>query len=359
MSGYNATPKVFPAAEMLAIDMAEAFRALSTFNGRIEGCRLFLEDNALKMDPGRVVIGGRLFSFDLPVGETAITIDLPTMSSAGYRFICVICDLTDTNHPVKIDLLTQAQFEAKNTVETNKPYEFNTKSKSIALKWGRVKISTAGVASELDTSTSTYPDYVLKSNANYVDNLASIVDSRWNTFSVWMQRLEKVKHRTAFFRKNNIVANGITIPANSVATFQFRKEYGSKVYIKPDSGDATLPSPSEEAFVYIYPSGGIVPGTGHQGAGPTPSTTKTYYEGTTVVSSLYEEWQNYGVVGTRIENASSGGAQGNNCYVQSTYFATSGSAEYLYVVVKNTSSAQAKIKLTTTCLYIRNIDYPS
>lgn len=352
--------RVWPEKEMRAVDFAELTKALSTFSGIISGCELNIESNALTMKPGKVLILGRLGTFEPDENDTKITITCPQPSAPSTYYVVIVCDLSNDAQPFYVDLKTQSGIGALNTrVAQVTDAEFNILQTGVRyLKIASVTVSTSGVPSNLDKTTSNFPQYARVSNATYVDRLENKVDSRWTVSSAWFQRLERVKHRTAFFRRNDIVANGITIPANSVATFQFRKEYGSQVIIKPSSGDATLPE--HTPFIYINPDGSIVSGSGHQSAGDSPSTTKTYYEGTSVLSSLYEEWQNYGVVGIRIENAS-GGAQANNCCAQSYYMATSGSSgtEYVFVKVKNSASAQAKIKLTVTCLYIRNIDYPS
>lgn len=354
--------RVWPEGEMRAVDMAETLKALSTFSGIIEGCRLDIVNNALVMTPGKVMILGRVGTFEPDEGDTKITITCPNASANNTTYyVVIVCDLNNSSTPFYVDLKTSSQVSALDSrISSGNPdAEFNSRETDVRyLKIASVKVSTTGVPSNLDKTTGNFPQYAIVSNANYVDKLESKVDGRWTISSAWFQRFERTKHRTVFFRKNDIVANGITVPANSVATFQFRKEYDSQVIIKPSSGDATLPN--DKPFIYINPDGSIVSGSGHQSAGPSPSTAKTYYEGTTVLSSLYEEWQNFGIVGIRIENASSGGAQANNCCVQSYYMATTGgAAEYVWVKVKNSASAQAKIKLTVTCLYIRNIDYPS
>lgn len=57
-----------------------------------------------------------------------------------------------------------------------------------------------------------------------------------------------------------------------------------------------------------------------------------------------------GIVGMHLENASSGGTLNTYCAVHSFYL--SGSTAYW--IVKNTSTSQAKIKVTATILYVKN-----
>lgn len=365
MSGYNGDLKVYPATEMLPIDMAEALRAVSNFNGIIQGCRLSIPTGTTKlvMTPGWVLIGGRVGSFSAQEGETTCEIELPTVSSNGTeRFVCIVCDLTNYSQPLYIDILDEAGYNSKNTTG-----DFNQTNGSIALKIGKVTINTSGGATALDVATGRYPDYKIKTGKDYTDTIDTKVDDKWDVTNAWIQYFKKAKHRSAFFRRTGdciITADGLTIPANTTSTFKFRPEYGSQVVIKPASGTPTLPS--NKPYVYINPDGTFVSTSPNQSAGPSPSTTKTYYNDRngnqmSIVSSLYEGQKNCGVVGMKITNAGSGGSQGDKCLPQSWYFGTEGQydTEYLYVKIRNTSSAAAKIRLDVTCLFVQNIDYPS
>lgn len=369
MSGYSGTLKVFPEAEMSAIDMAEALCGVSTFNGILYGCRITVENNGLYMTPGWVIIGGRVGAFEVEDGATKIQIECPQPNTATEYNIVIICDLANALNPFYVDLKTDNFLHHTSTgldvrVGRTTDAEFNAKRGVRYLTLGKVKVSTQGVpdSSTLDLSTATYPDYAYKTNKTYVDALAKTVDNRWLVFQAWNYYFQRAKHRSAFFRNGTIVGDGLVIPANSIGTFQFRKEMYydassqshkvSSVLVK--SGDTTPTGPTDRAYVVIQPDGTII----KQGATPAIPTSKTTYEGTSIVTSLYTENKCVGIVGVAIASASSSGTQADMCVIQS--FGIGGTEDrYTVVKVRNTSSAAAKIKLSVTCLYVQNIDYPS
>ena len=364
--GYTGSLKVYPASEMRAIDMAEALRSVSSFNGIIHGCRLSFASGSsgtLLMTPGWVLIGGRVGVFEAPDNQATITLAPPDVSANNtLRYICIVCDLSNTSNPFYIAFLTNGQYEARNTVDASHP--FNQMNRSIALKIGEVKVDTNGTFHNLDTSTGKYPDYAIKTDQSNVTALTNVVNSRWTTTSNWIDYLNRAKFRSAFFRNGTIVADGLTIPANHTSEFMFRKEYQSLVLIKTGNTDPAVPSGTDagKAYIMINPDGTILSGTGKQSAGTAPSTTKEYYKDssgndTSVVKNFYTEQKNVGIVGVKILNATSGGSQGEKCFAQSYYIGGTND-RYVMLRIRNVSSAAAKIRVEVTCLYVQNIEFP-
>lgn len=371
MSGYNGTLSVYPGHEMKAIDMAEALRAVSTFSGIVNGCRLRIQDNQLQMDPGWVILGGRVGSFEAPEGSPYITIECPQPNVATPYKIVIVCDLrpSATERPFYIDLKTDYYITHNLQNNTTSDDKFNATQKLKYLTIGSVDVSTAGVPSNLDTQTGHFPEYALVSDKTNLDAAAALETRRHKLiWDCWINYLNRAKCRSAFFRTHTAVGDGLTIPANTTATFRFRQEYGSLVLIM--TGDTAPARPQHDPYIILKPDGSVPSIPNAQGAGDAPSTVKQYYadpddptKNTNIVQNFYTGQKNLGITGVTISNPSSGASQVDKCVIQSYGIeqANSGGTmvdRYRMVKVRNTGTAAAKIKLSVTCTYVQNIEFP-
>lgn len=354
------TLKVYPAMEMMAIDMAEALRAAYTFNGIIQGCSVYIENDELRMSPGRIMIGGRLGVFEADSGKTYMTINLPTgHTSQAKRHICVVCDLraTGSANPFYLELLTELQLrDLKDVCATFSDENFNAGSGVRVLDLGYVEVTTGSNPRpvNLNVDASKYPDSVVKTNKNYTDEVSARETSHWETSSAWINYFKIAKHRSAFFRNYTVSADNLTISGGALGTFKLSKEYGAVTVVKPSSGTPALPE--TEPYAYINPSGGAVISSS-KGAKPVvPSPKEDDHK---VPVGLYSQQLNRGIVGIKISNAGSSGSNASSCLVQSYYFDSSDESKGLMtIMIRNIGSSPAKIRLDVTSLFVQNIDYP-
>lgn len=370
MSGYNGNLSVYPGHEMKAIDMAEALRAVSTFSGIANGCRLHIESNSLLMEPGWVILGGRVGSFEQPEGETYITIECPQPSQTTDYKILIVCDLrpTSSTRSFYVDLFTDDEISqlSQHVVSDDK---FNSSQAVKYITIGKVSVSSSGVPSNLDVETGHYPEYAIVSDKRKLEAAAALETRRHKLiWDCWINYLNRAKCRSAFFRMHTAVGDGLTIPAGRTTTFKFRAEYGSLVLVM--TGDTPPARPQHDPYIILKPDGTIPSIANAQGAGDAPPTKKEYYvdpddstKNTNVVQNFYTGQKNLGITGITISNPSSGAAQVDKCVVQSYYIeqATVGSTQvdrYRVVKVRNTGTAPAKIKLSVTCTYVQIIDFP-
>lgn len=384
----RADSRIYPQKEMMAIDMAELMRAALIEDGIIQGCQFHLDGGHLLMTPGRIVIGGRLGVFEADQGESYIDIALPDhtqLTSDAQRFICALYDPRGTNrNKLYIELLNQTDLTGTNGLDNNdmfKPsnsrYDFNAMNYGRYLKLGFVKVrASTGEAYDLDTSVSTYPDSAEKSNENYVKTEITKFKQREDNRLAYLKAADQyntnVRHRSAWFKNDTVVIDGISVAAGKTTTIRVRKEIGGKVYVRPASGTApTIPTNPTFPYTYINHDGGNPISSS---PGPNPRATKqetTYFPGTTqetkVITNTNEVDLNRGIVGVKITNATASGSGATNCVVQSYWVdepTASGSIPasinwqgFMNVVVRNVGSSAAKIKVEITSLYVRNADF--
>ena len=413
----TASDRIFPTREMKAIDMAEVIRAAVIEDGIIQGCRLTNSGGKIWMDPGRVLIHGRLGLFEphpeyvdpqsgttVNAGsedtETSICIKSPPASEySGWskdaeRFICVVYD------PRRADTLDQMYIKmlAKSTITTMQALEmfdsehtqnydanFNARDYGAVIKIAKVMIShTDGSAYDLDVNTVTY-SYGLKSNkslfTNEINNFKTRENNRFDLLKKRDSALATAngdsypaRHQLAFFRNSTVTLDGIVINATSSVTLTFRRELGSKVLLydedktKPaaptgdnaKNGWIILKRTKAGAFTVDSESACVDPRIE-----PNDSAKETV-QGQTFYKALNAPMIHRGIVGIRISNASGDGGKGSaNCVLQSYWsdiysnsnWATLDWRGHIYVMIRNLGSSAAKIKLEVTSLYVRNTDY--
>lgn len=101
----NADIRIYPAAELSALDMAELMNAALLNDGILQGCGLSVSSNELHIASGRMVIKGRL------AVVTAGTIERPEdVLSRQTCHVCAICDL-NADTPFTIENLKQGDYD--------------------------------------------------------------------------------------------------------------------------------------------------------------------------------------------------------------------------------------------------------
>lgn len=369
-NGAQGSMKIFPAKEMRAVDMAEALRGLSSFDGIISGCRIRInptDDSELTMEPGWMILGGRLAYFAPQEGRSDVLLETPSSRNATVH-ICAVCDLRNGTEDFSIKFYTKTNADAlingSSGVDSQHPdYNFNLENHYKAIRLGTVYINATGRFSNLDVTTGSFPDYAIKSGKTYTDAASKVENTHWTTLSDWVMYFQAVKHRSAFFRRYTIVANGLKVAAGKSVTYQFRKEYGSQVVVK--TGDTMPATPSGVAYVIIEPDTGKIL---KQGAAPAstqveektennvPSPTYHNTPGHTAgTSALNDERLNRGIVGINIS--------GSDEVIAQSYYITNktGTGDTNYVVVKlhNFGKNLATVNLNVDCLFVQNPNYPN
>lgn len=353
--------RVYPAKELRAIDMAEILRAAYSFDGVISGCRFTLDDSGnLKMTPGRMMLGGRLGEFILPEDaiDGKITIPLPAVQAAGDYYICAVCDLS-SSEPFYIRILSESAKDALPKIDTtsqgSEHYNFNVSNGKRGVVLGKIRVAPGPRATSMDVSTGTYPGYAIRTNANVIDGIVKTEGIHWETLSQWKNYFQYTKHRSAFFRNGTIEANGLKIPAGESRTYSFRAEYGSQVLMW--KAGETPSFPATAAYVWIDPTNGDIHGQAKDRSDRPREVIQIPDHGVPNGTKLNDQQLNRGIVGIKISNASSGGAQAENCIVQS-YGLGGTDNRYVVITIKNLGKAAAVIKVRVTCLYVQNSNYP-
>ena len=355
-TGAVGSLKVYPAMEMLAIDMAEALRAAYTFNGVIQGCQLSISEGELRMSPGRVMLGGRLGVFEPDENKSYVTINLP--NSDAKRNICIVCDLRSTSAEglFFIGLYTNTELTSLNAVCANyTDEEFNTGNGVRYLKIGYVEVSANGQPFNLQNDAKSYPDGVVKTNKNYTDDIGTRELKHWDTLSAWTNYFKTVRHKIGFFRTYTVTADNLTLAGNALGTFKLCKEMNGQTIVKPSSGNPTFPETAP--YIYILPNGTY---NNSYSKGKQPDNPKPNADERGIPIGLYNKYVNCGIVGVQISNAKTGGANSTSCVIQSYYIDPADEGKgALTVVVRNIGSGPAKIKISVTSLFIRDVDYPT
>lgn len=366
----NGGMKIYPAKEMRAVDMAEALKALTLFEGVrrvestdipvnggiIQGCQITAPRDTptqLRMTAGRILICGRLAEFT--PDDNFFYFTGPSVAETTTCTIVAVCDLSSPANPFYISIVTGSGLASLDAAASRTTDElFNRNNGLRYLRLGTVKVAANGVLSELSLNPNSSP---VKSNKTYLDGvknqLTSSISANDGYAREWISYFQKSRHKSDFFTAYRAVGDGLTVAANSTVTFKFRSEYGSKVYIQSGGSDAI---PQETwANVYVEPNGRIISQKADTAIHPAPAVGPNGAP-TDIVP---DKWKFLGINEIRIENASASGSGAANCVIQSYYSesvsASAGGGGHVCAAIRNTGSAAAKIKLTIRSMYVADI----
>lgn len=144
----SAEIKIFPGKELLALDMAEIVDASAIGSGIIQGCAFHHQYGALSMDPGRMLIRGRLGYFSGgQIPTTGINV------SGAYKVLAV-CDLSAATNQFYVDYFDTATGGAYESLvaRVNQQSSFNA-GDGVAF----VEIGTATIDSATGNVTAWTP----------------------------------------------------------------------------------------------------------------------------------------------------------------------------------------------------------
>ena len=369
--------KIYPAKEMRAVDMAEALKALTLFNGVrrvgntdisvnggiIQGCSFAIPTDrttALRMSAGRILICGRLADFT-PESGNYFYFSAPSVPSDVTCVIAAVCDLSNPTNPFYITLATSSTLASLDAAANRTTDEmFNRNNGLRYLRLGTVKVKTNGVFT--DYTPNPYSSEI-KSNKALFDevknNLETSITNNNAKATEWINYLKTARFNSDFFTAYRISADGVVVDHNSTTTFRFRSEYGSQVIIQPTSGsgdstdiDNVLPE-GTFAVVVINKKGGILAERSDTTPHSTPSLGPNGAP-TDIIRNPYV-WKFLGINEIHIENATTNGSGSANCVIQSYFSESAPGGGHVCVTVKNLGNTNATIKLTVRSLYVANI----
>ena len=368
----NADIRIYPAAELSALDMAELMNAALLNDGVLQGCGLSVSSNELHIASGRMVIKGRL------AVVTAGTIERPEdVLSRQTCHVCAICDL-NADTPFTIENLKQGNYDE--LVSRANGYTgdtFNVNNGVALLELGTTVVDpSVGVVSvaaasglsgknvaQVNALTETVAKNKTELNSTIAANVNAIKDSGNATVSLatlnsWVNYLKKRAFAIGKWHFENREFDGVVIGGNKVVTVRFPSTwYFNRVMIPFASSNSTEAKEQKvhEATVYIEEA--------HQKAIINKrlwSGIACYNDGVVIVKQKYTPSlsipnDKYGVptgidpnyypvgpIAIVINNASSGGANYSNCLIQT--FGWDGD-NFFYVRIRNVGSSQAKVNV--------------
>lgn len=323
MPDVNTDIRVFPAKEMMAADMAYAIDAATLGSGILHGCEVSINNGALTIADGRILIKGRLAFI------TGGTIPLPTVTSGTY-YLLAVCDLLAPSpfyirlfsEQEKGDLDTQVSF----TDETE--FNYNNGTRYITLGTAVVDVALGVVTSYTASNDATPQD-----NSTRLSALESRIDRTLGDHQSHLSWLDNRRWSANKLVRDTIKYTSMPIPANSRARATVNIAYGSRYTATASGGTVSIHN---------------TPGTD---TGSVPSTPDAYGRNT----SVNQNHKVLAITGITFSNAAvGGGANANKCVLAGfnrTAAATSPQVHNAYIDVYNLASSAAVIDIDVHVLY--------
>lgn len=378
----NADIRIYPAAELSALDMAELMNAALLNDGVLQGCGLSVSSNELSIASGRMIIKGRL------AVVTAGTIERPEdVLSRQTCHVCAICDL-NADAPFTIENLKQGDYDE--LVSRANGYTgdtFNVNNGVALLELGTTVVdpsvgvvsvtAASGISGKNVTTVNALTETVAKNktelNNTITANVNAIKDSGNTTASLatlnsWVNYLKKRAFAINKWHFDNREFDGVVIGGNKVVTVRFPSTwYFNRVMIPFASSNSTEAKEQKvhEATVYIEEA--------HETAIKNKrlwSGIACYNDGVVFVKQKYTPSlsipnDKYGVptginpnyypvgpISIVINNASSGGANYGNCLIQTFGW---DSDNFFYVKIRNVGSGQAKVNVIARIAFVQGM----
>lgn len=239
----NAEIRIYPDKEMYAVDMAELMHAAIPESGVLQGCALEFNGGNVTIQPGRLVIKGRL-----AVIVTAGIIEpseLVTTNQTGH--ICAICNLSDQNEEyVKLQILPDQVYD--DMILASQGYEsgahgdtFNAANGVAILELGTITMTSSGLVGPL---TLTEAGEKPRNTKSFIEKVRAALQTTITSLSNKVTKLESVAlmnsgegsiykhfnaraHSSDKFKLWNVTYHNVSIAANSKKTVTFQhSDYG-------------------------------------------------------------------------------------------------------------------------------------
>lgn len=353
----NAEIRIYPDKEMYAVDMAELMHASIPESGVLQGCALEFTGGNVTIQPGRLVIKGRLA---VVVTEGIIEpSELVESNTTGH--VCAICNLSDQNEEyVKLQILPDSSYEAM--LQTAQAYEtgehgdtFNAANGIALVELGTITMTPSGLIGPL---TLTAAGEKPKNTKTFIEGVKEFLQEKITALTTKTTKLESVAlmnsgegsiyrhfnaraHSSSKFKLWNVTYPYKSIPANSKVTIEFpHSDYG---------------------WVGSYSGGSVKWTNGYQKEKERYVNTRddNYYR--TSIKTFdrygYQFLEPIGIVSVIVSNASSGGKNANDCAPVSWRFNLSSATDStgnIRVDVRNFNTREAAVvSVTVRMLYVQ------
>lgn len=353
----NAEIRIYPDKEMYAVDMAELMHAAIPESGVLQGCALEFTGGNVTIQPGRLVIKGRL-----AVVVTAGIIEpseLVTTSQTGH--ICAICNLSDQNEEyVKLQILPDQAYD--DMVLATQGYEtgahgdtFNAANGVAFLELGTITMTSSGLVGPL---TLTEAGEKPKNIRTFIDGVKTTLQNSITSLSSKITKLESVAfmnsgegsiykhfnaraHSSDKFMLWNMTYPNVAIAANSKKTVEFpHSDYG---WASSVSGGSVKWSNSYKKIKKTY--------TQTKDANYYRTSIKTFDE------YGYQFLKPIGIVSVQIGTATTGGKNYDDCAPIAWRFQGSTATNptgLVKVDVRNFNTKEAAVvNVTVRMLYVQ------
>lgn len=320
---YSANLRVFPAKEMMAVDMAYALDSLAFGSGIVHGCLVANTNGVLTITSGRIMIKGRLAYIQ---GG-----NIPLPSDSGTYYLLAICNLL-APEPFELRLCSSQEKQdldalVANTIDT----EFNSADGVRYLQLGTAVVDAAlgVVTSYTPNASSSTP----RNNATIYDAKMADIARDFGDHQSHLSWLDNRRWKAAKLVRDEIKYPSLTIPANSRARATVNIAYGSRYTATASGGTVSIHN---------------TPGTD---TGSVPSTPDAYGRNT----SLNQNHKVLAITGIILSNADVGGGANATKCVLAGFNRTSAATDYQHhtalIDVYNLASSAAVIDVNVHVLY--------
>ena len=267
----NAEMKIYPGKEMLALDMAEVLETSVINSGIIQGCGITYSGGTLTLDPGRILIRGRLGYFS--GGQIPTT----GISASGTYKLLAVCDLAAQDGSMfYVDFFSTAtggDYDTlRNRVEQQNGH-FNSIDGAAFVELGTATIdsATGNVTAWTPSNTGVKRDAVayaaieksLSDNVNTINqsittNVSNIYRNANDAHALMTQKINAwatyFNKRTSSYGRfinETVTVPSFTIPAGSRVGCTFPAIRGT-TYRATGTNSRTESKPSWVDFTQIY-----------------------------------------------------------------------------------------------------------
>lgn len=319
---YSPDLRVFPAKEMMAVDMAYALDALALGNGIIHGCQVANTNGALTITSGRIMIKGRLAYIH---GG-----NIPLPSDSGTYHLLAICNL-QAPEPFELRLCSDTEKADLDALVANtSDADFNNADGVRYLELGTAAVDvTLGVVTTYTPSTGSN----IQTNSSLIATIEGGITHRLDDHASYLALLNRSKWGRNKFSTRSVTYPFVRVAAGSREGVTINLAYGANYTATISSG-----------MVSVHET----PGTDT----PPANVTDEFGRRTTVD----ERHKVLGIVGINFSNADDqfSGSGATKCVVagwNQNSQATDDQHHPGYVYVYNTGTTAAFIKVGVRVLY--------
>ena len=325
--------KVAPGKEMLALDMAEALDAAMIYSGIVQGCTFTYENQRLAMDPGRIIIKGRI-----GVVTGGLIEDFPTLSAETDCKLLAVCDLR-AETPFYIRFFTDAEIDALTTA-AEQITDFNAGNGVawVTLGTGRINPATQRITAWTPSAAGTTKNTDLTAYRALQTMVQGNQTSITELLNKWVTYIQRRLSSADYF----ITAEEIVVPACSLAAGESR--YVTCPAVRGSVVTATAVDNRTESIPQI------------------PSYNPTPVDGVpTLIDNASARYIAKAITGIMLSNSAfvprnasqAVGKNSNYCVLRGFTITGSERGRKAYIWIRNTGTAEAIIDVHVNFMFVR------